>query len=228
MGYEIKNIPLTQCYLEMARSMIYANVRYSKDQQAEEQVIDIESLFYIAFASLTTIYSYMAVESFMNYSLYELWKQSRLAQTKIEELNEKYPKLKCIANYDEFYLKYGHIDNFIKLKNAGLGDMREKIKVLCENFGFKQIHEVNQTLWQDFLGLLEKTRDFLIHPNPEEIIFTKYCKELTKDSKLYHEFPRIASEIIKHFYSQANTQPPEFLESNKLFFIPEIVKMQTS
>lgn len=225
MEFNVINIPLTQCYLEMARSILFANVRHNAEKQVVESSINIDLSFKISFASLTTIYSYMAVESFMNYSLYELWNHSRLSHDKIEELNKKYPEFKSVAVYADFYNEFGHVDNFIKLKDTELGKMREKIKVLCKNFGFKQVYEVNQPLWQDFLGLLEKTRDFLIHPIPEEGIFNKFCKELTENEKLFNDFPRIATEIIKHFYLQSNTKPPEFLETNKLFFISEVVKM---
>ncbi len=225
MEFNVINIPLTQCYLEMARSILLANVRYNENEPTEGSPINVDLSFRIAFASLTTIYSYMAVESFMNYSLYELWSHSRLSHDKIEELNQKFPELKSTPIYDDFYKKFGHNENFIKLKDTELGKMREKIRILCSNFGFKQVYEVNQSLWQDFLGLLEKTRDFLIHPVPEKEIFNKYCKELTENDKLFYDYPRISTEIIRHFYLQSNTKPPEFLDNNRLFFISEIVKM---
>lgn len=221
----IINIPLTQYYLEMVRSNLQAKIRYNKNQQTAKTPVDNDLSFRISFASLTTIYSYMAVESFMNYSLYELWSHSRLSQDKIEEINQKFPEFKSTAIYDDFYKKFGHNENFIKLKDTELGKMREKIRILCSNFGFKQGYEVNQTLWQDFLELLEKTRGFLIHPVPEKEIFNNFCKELAEKDKIFNNFPKIASDIIRHFYIQSNTKPPEFLEENELFFISEIVKM---
>jgi hypothetical protein len=225
LEFNVYKIPLTQCYLEMSRSILLANVREKKNKQSEKSPINLDLSFRIAFASLTTIYSYMAIESFMNYALYELWSHSRLAHNKIEEINQKFPELKSTPIYDEFYKKYGYNENFIKLKNTELGKIKEKIKILCSNLGFKQIYEVNQPLWQDFLGLLEKTRDFLIHPIPEKEIFNKFCKDLTENDKLFYDYPRIATEIIRYFYLQSKTKPPEFLENNRLFFISEIVKM---
>ena len=103
--------------------------------------------------------------------------------------------------------------------------MKEKIKVLCKEFKIPQIYEKDSKLWQEFLELLEKTRDFLVHPNPEEEIFHKYCKQLVNTEKPFLTFPKVASEVIKHFYNFSKINPPNFLENNELFFISEIIKM---
>jgi len=167
----------------------------------------------------------LAVESFTNYNLYELWKSSRYNYKQIEELNKLYPHLKGKALYEEFYNEYGKIDNFVSLKNTDIGKMKEKIKILCKEFNFPQIYDSNPTLWQEFLELLEKARDFLVHPNPEEEIFNKYCKQLIHTELPFKKYPAVAADIIKHFYKSSNNQSPTFLEKNELFFISEIVKM---
>ena len=64
MEREIFNIPITQCYLEMARSFIPSNVRHNNEIKVEK--IDRDSSFTFSFASLSTIYSYLAVESFQS------------------------------------------------------------------------------------------------------------------------------------------------------------------
>ena len=223
MEQKVYNIPITQCYLKMARSLIYSNIRYNDEVKVEK--IDRNSAFTFAFASLSTIYSYLAVESFANYNLYELWKSSRYNYKQVEELNRAHPELKAKALYEDFYHNYGKEDRFENLKNTEIGKMKEKIKVLCKEFNFRQIHETNSKLWQEFLELLEKTRDFLVHPNPEDDIFHKYCKQLVNTEKPFVAFPEVAAGIIRHFYNSSKSQPPNYLDKNELFFISEIVKM---
>jgi len=223
MEQKIFYIPITQCYLEMARSLIYANIRHNNEVKDEK--IDRDSSFTFSFATLTTIYSYLAVESFTNYHLYELWKSSRYNHQQIEELNRLHPELNAKALYEEFYQEYGKVEDFVNLKNTQVGKMKEKIKVLCKEFKIPQIFEKEPKLWQEFLELLEKTRDFLVHPNPEEDLIQKYCKQLVNTEKPFITFPEVAAGIIKHFYNSSKAQPPSFLEKNELFFISEIVKM---
>ncbi len=223
MEQKIFNIPITQCYLEMARSFIFSNVRHNNEVKVEK--IDRDSSFTFSFASLLTIYSYLAVESFANYNLYKLWKVSRDNFQKIEELNKSHPEINVKALHEEFYQEYGKVDDFVNLKNTQIGKMKEKLKVLCKEFGFPQIYETSPKLWQEFLELLEKARDFLVHPNPEDDIFHKYCRQLINTEKPFQTFPEVAAGIIKHFYNSSNVQPPNYLEKNELFFISEIVKM---
>ena len=223
MEQKIFFIPITQCYLEMARSIIYSNVRHNNEVKNEK--IDRDSSFTFAFASLTTIYSYLAVESFTNYHLFKLLKAAKYNHQQIEEINRLHPELNAKALYEDFYQKYGEAENFVDLKNTEISKMKEKLKVLCEEFKFPQIYEKEPKLWQEFLELLEKTRDFLVHPNPEEDIFHKYCKQLINTEKPFITYPDVAAGIIKHFYNSSKTQPPSFLEKNELFFISEIVKM---
>ena len=116
MGREIFYIPMTQCYLEMARSIIYSTVRHNNEVKNEK--IDRDSSFTFAFASLTTIYSYLAVESFTNFHLHSLWKSSRYNHQQIEELNKLNPELNVKALYEEFYQEYGRVENFVDLKNT--------------------------------------------------------------------------------------------------------------
>ena len=223
MEQKVFYIPTTQCYLEMARSIIYSNVRHNNEVKDEK--IDRDSSFTFAFASLTTIYSYLAIESFTNYNLYELWKSSRYNHEQIEEINKLHPELNAKALYDDFYQEYGKLDNFVNLKNTQVGKMKEKLKVLCKEFKFPQIYESEPKLWQELLELLEKARDFLVHPNPEEDIFQIYCKQLVNTEKPFNTFPEVAAGIIKYFYKYGKGNPPSFLEKNELFFISEIVKM---
>jgi hypothetical protein len=223
MEQKVFFIPTTQCFLEMARSIIYSNIRHNNE--VKEEKIDRNSSFTFAFASLTTIYSYLAVESFTNYNLYNLWRSSRYNHQQIEEINRLHPELNAKATYDDFYQEYGKLDDFVSLKNTQIGKMKEKLKVLCKEFNFPQIYDKEPKLWQEFLELLENTRDFLVHPNPEEDIFQKYCKQLVNTEKPFITFPEVAAGLIKYFYENSNSNPPSFLEKNELFFISEIVKM---
>jgi hypothetical protein len=167
----------------------------------------------------------MAVESFTNYHLYILWKSSRFNHEKIEKIKNNNPEINVKALYEDFYQEYGVVDDFTKLKNTQVGKMKEKLKVLCKEYNIPQIHDKSPKLWQEFLELLEKARDFLVHPNPEQDIFQKYCKQLFYTEKPFITCPEVAAGIIKHFYDFSTFDLPTYLEKNELFFISEIIKM---
>jgi len=227
MSNEIK-IKLSQIYLEMARGFLYSNVRSKPFDELikDDEFTDDNSTFTFGIASVITLYSYMAVEAFINYNVFELFKYSLYAKEKIDELNRMHPNLNAVPIYKEFSDKYGGIGNFADMRKTDLRELKERIKELCDKFNFPQIHEVKPQLWNDFTGTLEQTRHFLIHPNPEEKEFNKFSKLLTQDLIVISKFPNIASDIIAHFYQSSKNEIPEYLTSNKILFINEIILLK--
>ena len=105
---EIK-IKLSQIYLEITRRFIYSSVRSRSldDLVKDEEFKHDQSTFVFGMASVSTLDSYMSIESFINYELYGLWKQSRTSKKSIDEANKMYRKLTAIPIYKDFYDKYG-------------------------------------------------------------------------------------------------------------------------
>jgi hypothetical protein len=227
MSDEIK-IKLSQIYLEIARSFIYSSVRSRKfeDILNDEEFKHDQSTFIFGMASVTSLYSYMAIESFINYGLYELWKHSRSAKKSIDEANQLYPGLNAVPIYKDFYDKYGKLDDFTEIKNTKLKELKERVKTLCKEFNYSPIHEVNPQLWTDFTGLLENARHFLVHPNPEQEEFHKLSKQLVQDISLFIKYPEVAADIISYFYTSAKKEVPAYLTSNKIFIINEMVLLK--
>lgn len=225
---EIIKIKLSQIYLETARSYLYSSIR---SRPIEELINDNEfqhdkSTFILGLASISTLYSYLAIESFINYNLYELWEHSRTAKESIDRINQENPSMNAIPIYQDFYNKYGKFDDFSEIRKTDLRELKERIKVLCKEFEYPQIHEVNPELWRDFTGLLESTRHFLVHPNPEEKEFHKFSQSLIQDVNLFIKYPTIAANIIAHFYHSAKAELPEYLNKNEIFIIKEIIVLK--
>lgn len=227
MSDEVK-IKLSQIYLEIARSFTYSSVRSRPfdDLLKDEEFKHDQSTFIFGMASVTTLYSYMAIESFINYGLYDLWKYSRSAKKSIDEANQLYPNLNAIPIHKDFYDKYGKLDDFTEIRKTKLKELKERVKVLCKEFNYPQIHEANPRLWSDFTGLLENARHFLVHPNPEQEEFHKLSKQLVQDISLYIKYPEVAANIISYFYTSGKKEVPTYLTSNKIFIINEMVLLK--
>lgn len=209
----------------MARSYLYCSVR---SKPIEELMNDDEfdhnnSTFILGLASVSTLYSYLAIESFVNYNLYELWEQSRFAKKSIDEINKSNPEANAVPIYQDFYNEYGKFDNFSEIRKTRLRKLKERIKVLCKEFNYPQIYDVNPELWRDFTNLLESSRHFLVHPNPEEKKFHEFSKSLIQDTGIFIKYPTIAANIIAYFYKSAKFEMPNYLTKNEIFIINEII-----
>lgn len=227
MSTEIK-IRLSQIYLETARSYLYCSIR---SRPIEELINDEEfhhdkSTFILGLASISTLYSYLAIESFVNYNLYELWEHSRTAKKSIDEIKQINPSLDAIPIYQDFYNKYGKFDDFSEIRKTNLRELKERIKILCKEFRYPQIHELNPELWRDFTNLLESTRHFFVHPNPEEKEFHKFAQSIIQDVNVFIKYPTIAANLIAHFYLSAKADIPKYLSENEIFIIKEIVVLK--
>lgn len=97
MSTEIK-IKLSQIYLELARCFISSSVssRNLDELLLDANFIHDQSTFTFGVASVSTLYSYMAIESFINFGLFELWQNSRSFKKSIDEINKMYPHLQSV------------------------------------------------------------------------------------------------------------------------------------
>ncbi len=202
------SIEVAQSYLETARSIYNIKI-----EGTNKDINDIANIS-LALTSISTIYSYMAVESFINRNLYNIWKDCQKAKSIIDENSD----IQTNVKYPEFCKKYLDCDDFKKLKDKkyGLSNLKKRIKEVCKARKIKNIYDVDNGLWADFLHLVERARHFLIHPYPDPKEFAENMDKLLIENEL-KLYPQIAEKIIKHFYDQLNETPPEWLEQNKLF-----------
>lgn len=217
------NFRLTQLYLEMARS-VFTEV-HLPEKKAKERILAEEGIAPFAgisflITSVTVIYSYLALEAFANYHLYKIWEDSRRVNKSFEELKRKDPKLveKWIPTYGNFFQDYGKVDRFENLKLTDLKDLDKRIKVICEAYRIRKIQDVDTKLWQEFKGLLEKARHFLVHPFPDPTKFQDMMNIILVEKKL-GQYVQIAQDIIKHFYAEKGQEVPDWVEKNTLFSI---------
>ena len=175
---------VTQCYLEMARA-VYTKWRLpiAREFSSDRQLKSLVGQFSFLIVSLTVIYSYLAIEAWVNYWLHEIWQQCRV------DSGKKYPA---------FPQKYRQVNEFTKLKGTELRDLKERIKVLCDSYQVARIDRSNPKLWQDFNDLLEEARHFLIHPFPDPKKFQD-CMEMIQQKRGLRKWTKIAEGIISHF-----------------------------
>lgn len=220
MSKQSFNLDLPHHYLEMARSVftgIFApkgkkNVKI--DSTNEQQYAGI----IFTMTTATVIYSYMAIESFINYWLYRIWEESRSCHDAIERINKTNPALKSVARFDWFYKLYGKEDEFEKLSNTDLSDLKTRLKVVIDGLEIQQIHKTNPQLWSDFNQLLTQARHFLIHPFPDPTKFQETMTKLLMETEA-GKYAETAALIIKHFYDEKKEDPPDWVEKNTVFGI---------
>lgn len=219
------NLGLTQLYLEMARSVFtgihHPQMKTQEEIEAEEEFDPIAGTIF-SITTVTIIYSYLALEAFSNYHLYRIWEHSREAHKAMEELKQRDPEhtKNLIPTYDQFYQEYGRYDRFEDLKQTDLRELGERMKVICDAFKIPKIHEVDTRLWQEFKGLLEKARHFLVHPFPDPTKFQNVMKTILWERKI-GEYTQTAQNVIKYFYNQLGKEVPKWVENNTLFLIKD-------
>lgn len=195
---------MTQCYLEMARAGCTKwDLPDAKQFSSNGELRNLVGQFSFLITSLTIIYSYLAIEAFVNWYLYKIWKKSRDTSGEV---------------YGTFYQEYGQTDEFTKLKDTDLADLKKRIKVLCDSYQVPHIYKSSPKLWQEFNDLLEKVRHFIIHPFPEPIKFDEYMKMIQEKHGL-RNWAKIAEGIISHFFENKNKSLPKWLRQNQFFTI---------
>jgi hypothetical protein len=215
----IISLPVTQCYLEMARSFCVEIERFTKKLEKEEfheGWIDPIASISFSLSSVVILYSYLSLESFTNYNLYQIWEKSKKDHQIYETHKQENPNFPEPPS-QSFYYEYGHHNDFRQLKHTKLKDLSMRIKVLCEGLGIPKIHESNPKLWQNFTELLEQTRHFLVHPYPDSTKFDNVSKSVLEKNAF--EYVQIAQMIIKHFFIETNDIVPEWVENNVLLSI---------
>ena len=216
------NVIVSQAYLELARSYVAATasskVRDITDPNSPDQSNRATTTF--GFAALSTIFSYAAIEAFVNHGLYLIWEDARHAHKVIDEIQRSDLSRRYIPIYTDFYKKYGRFFPFKTLKSTDLRELTERIKTICKARNLPSLPQTKTKLWENLLRL-EQTRHDLIHPAPEQTKFNELIERLFS-TEPHHLYPQTASDIIRFFFQSTNSQPPDYLDNNQLFRINTI------
>lgn len=154
----------------------------------------------LSVVSISVLYSYLAIESFINYQLYRVWEKRNDGS---EESNR-------------FSAIFGDVAAFEALKthkkSAKLG---ERIKTLCGILGYQKPHDAIPNVWQDFKELVEASRHFFVHQHPGKEHFQNHVGRIftkTQAGKYVH----VAEELLKYLYRCSRKTPPNWLDRNGL------------
>lgn len=216
------NIIVSQAYLELARSYVTAIAVSKVNDVANPESLDQvnRSTANFGFAAMSTIFSYAAIEAFVNYDLFHIWKDARQAQEMISKIQQSYLFRQYVPIYDSFFQKYGRYFPFTKLKTTDLRRLTERIKIICKARDIPSLSHTNIGLWENLLRL-EQTRHLLIHPTPEQAEFDKLIDRVFS-TEPYQLYPQTASDVIRFFFQSTNSKPPDYLDDNKIFLIQTI------
>jgi hypothetical protein len=222
MDSQVTKIRISQAYLELARSYMTAYATSTVTDVANPTNLDESNraTAMFGFAALSTVFSYAAIEAFVNHELYHIWKDAREAHEIIERIQKANPSRNYVPIFHSFHQKYGRYFSFNKLKSTDLRELTERIKTICKAQNLPSIPETNDKLWKNLLRL-EETRHQLIHPTPEEAEFDKLINKLFSDEP-YALYPQTAADIIRFFFQSTKGPVPDYLDDNKLFRIKSI------
>jgi hypothetical protein len=207
---------LTHCYLEMARAAA-GPLSFHHPAGDLRQVVDtyghnpIASAI-LAVVSVVVVYSYLAIESFVNYQLCRVW------ETRNDGTPESQQFLRLLGDAASFDCYRAH---------PRVRDLGERIKSLCEIKGYRKPHEVIPSEWQQFKELTEASRHFLVHPTPEPDRFHEVMKRVLHQLPT-GRYPDLAAALIGFFYDQAQAERPEWLSRNTLIRLRGIDVLPTT
>jgi hypothetical protein len=202
-GEELKvTYDMTHNYLEVARAA-FMPVHLPKPRAAFIQQHGHNPLTntIISIVSISALYSYLAIESYINYQLYRIW----------DRRHDRSPEAQ------RFLRLLGDPAEFLALKNhKKVRELPERIKTLYSLLDYQQLHERKTKLWQDFKELVETSRHFFVHPIPQSDYFQRNMWRIGEETQA-GVYVDVASAILRDMHEQSGLQVPAWLEKNTLF-----------
>jgi hypothetical protein len=193
---------LTQCYLEVARGAMMSVHHPSLTQKEFLETLGPNPLANAIFSlvSISVLYSYLAIESFINYQLYCVWERRNDGS---EESNR-------------FSAIFGNVAAFEAIKtHKKSGKLGERIKTLCGILGYQKPHDAIPNVWQDFKELVEVSRYFFVHPHPGKEHFQNHMGRIFTNSQA-GKYAHVAEGLLKYLYRCSGKNPPDWLDRNRL------------
>jgi len=189
-------------YLEIARGVFgELNPDAFEFPQTVDEINDRRLLvFPFSLAAITTVFSYMAIEAFINGQFHGLW-SNRSADT--DEM----------ARFRDIF---DGVEQFHDLRrHSKFGDVPQRVKTFCRVMGYEPIHDAEPALWQDFLNLHEQARHFLTHMDPSAEVFGECMRQIMTETPSA-KYVRIAEGIIGYLFDCSTYPRPGWVEGNVL------------
>ncbi len=111
----------TQCYLEVARSVL-TSIHYPKDTPRDLELNEFNQLVNISFSliSISIVYSFLTIEAFINYQFYQIWEKRNTNDIPSQKFKEM----------------FGNVEKFEDMfKRSEVRELKDRIKILCSILG---------------------------------------------------------------------------------------------
>ena len=153
----------------------------------------------LSIVSITVIYSYLTIESFINYQLFRIWERRH------DDSPESMAFLNLLGDPQDF----GALKTEKRTRELG-----DRLKTLCSILGYNKIHEKRPELWKDFKELIELSRHFFIHPYPGKYFQDNLLRigTQTKGGK----YVEVAVDILKYLFEQGGKPVPQWVNNNTM------------
>jgi hypothetical protein len=196
------NFDPPHCYLEVARAAltpVHANTPASGKDEDLELSPDLVSAKF-SMVSISVIYSFLAIEAFVNHELFRLWDRrhdgSVEAKNFLSELNDP--------------------STFEELKgNSKIRELPERIKTLCRLLQFPAPHSAIPHTWRNLSELVRASRHFLVHIYPEPQYFHRNMSRIMSKTQA-GAYVRVVEELLSFLWTQGKVTPPPWLTQNTL------------
>ncbi len=182
-----------RAYLELARSSLGSAILTPNNGVTPPNI-------YLAILAQTYVFSCMAMSAFVNNYLGDVWERDD------KPLQTEYPKAKDLSDL---------------LKKSDLRELPKAINALCKHLHIQPIHESKPELWKDFEHALRRTRNFLVHPCPDDELVNEILGGAM--AKYAWVFPsKVAEQVIAYFFDAQLFEVPTWIRENQEFTIKEI------
>lgn len=193
---------LTQDYLEVARASL-TQIHGKVPRDAEPRVPELSSELanaIFAVISITIVYSFLALESFLNYQLFRLWER----RTDGSEESSRF--------LDEF----GNVNEFRELKGKEKArELPARLRTICRLLAYPQPHVAIPSTWQRLNDLVEASRHFVVHPYPDAEYFNKNMQRMMTETTA-GSYVKVVEEIISFLYTNSGKPAPNWVRKNEL------------
>lgn len=190
---------LTQDYLEVARAAL-TTIHGKLPDKDKDPASDALANAIFSVVSITVVYSFLALESFLNYELYLLWERRTDGSPESER----------------FLAELGDEPNFKRLKeNDKIREVPTRLRTLCRLLGHPEPHKAIADTWHRLGQLVDTSRHFVVHPIPDPNYFNKNMKRIMEGTKS-GAYVRVAEEVMSFLYVQSGKVIPPWVKSNQL------------
>lgn len=193
---------LTQDYLEVARgslTQIHGKVPVGIEDGAPELSNELANAIF-SVVSITIVFSFLALESFLNYQLFRLW------QRRADGSEES----------TRFLSELGDVPEFDRLK--GHDKVRElpvRLKTICRLLAYPPPHEAIPNTWQRLVDLVKASRHFVVHPFPDADYFNKNMRRMMTETTA-GSYVKVVEETISFLYAKSGKSVPNWVSDNQL------------